>query len=303
MPIISVDGVSLYYEEKGAGEPVVFSHGIPTDYRAWENQMDDFSKKYRAITYSRRYAFPNKREGDLLDSTIENNASDLKGLIDVLGIAPVSLIGHSYGGFIAAYLAAKYPGYIRSLVLVEPAITTILIEDENSTSQMLSLLLNHPSVALAARRFQSKSLKPAIAALDAGQLEVAAELNVEGIQGIQGAFLALPEPAKKMMIDNAQTIGELRTKLPPFKDQLGKITCRTLIINGENSPAWSHRIGDILAKSLKSVEAKRIRGARHFPHMEKPRDFNETVLAFIARGEATATTPRDGTKQFISQPQ
>jgi pimeloyl-ACP methyl ester carboxylesterase len=91
--------------------------------------------------------------------------------------------------------------------------------------------------------------------------------------------------------------------LPPFKDQLGKIACRTLIINGEDNPVWSHRIGDILAKSLKSVEAKRIRGARHFPRMEKPREFNETVLAFIARGEAAATTPRDGTKQFISQPQ
>jgi pimeloyl-ACP methyl ester carboxylesterase len=34
MPTVSIDGVSLYYEEKGEGEPVIFSHGIPTDYRA-----------------------------------------------------------------------------------------------------------------------------------------------------------------------------------------------------------------------------------------------------------------------------
>jgi pimeloyl-ACP methyl ester carboxylesterase len=147
---------------------------------------------------------------------------------------------------------------------------------------MFSLLLRNPSVALAARRFQSKSPRPSLSALDAGQTEVAVELNVEGIQDKQGAFITFPEPVKKMMIDNARTIAELRTRLPPFKTQLSRITCRTLVINGKNSPPWSRRIGEILAKSLKSAEATRIQGTRHFPHLEKPKEFNELVLAFIA---------------------
>ena len=268
MTTVNIDDVSLYYEEKGVSEPVVFSHGIPTDYRAWENQMDDFSKKHRVVTYSRRYASQNKREGDLSDSTIENNATDLKGFIDMLGVAPVHLVGHSYGGFVSAYLAAKYPTYVRSLVLVEPAISTVLIEDADSTTQMLSLLLRGPSVALAARRFPSKSLRPSLAALDAGQKEIAVELNVEGIQNKKGAFMELPEPVKQMMIDNARTLAKLRTRLPPFKAQLSKIVCRTLVITGENSPLWSRRIGEIITKSLKSAEATRIQGARHFPHLK-----------------------------------
>jgi len=105
MPSIDVDGVSLFYEEKGTGQPLLFVHGIPTDYRAWGSQLDAFSDNYRVIAYSRRYAQPNKREGDLLDSTIENNTTDLVGFIKKLGIAPVHLVGHSYGGFIASYCA------------------------------------------------------------------------------------------------------------------------------------------------------------------------------------------------------
>ena len=76
MPSIDVDGVSLYYERAGSGEPVLFSHGIPTDYRAWNAQVEAFSKSYSTITYSRRYAAPNHREGDVSDSTVAANAAN-----------------------------------------------------------------------------------------------------------------------------------------------------------------------------------------------------------------------------------
>ena len=119
MPSASVGGVSIYYEEVGEGNPVVFVHGIPTDYRAWEAQREAFSKGRRMIALSRRYASPNKREGDVSDSTVENNATDLKGFIDKVGGGKVDLVGHSYGGFISAIVAAHHPESVKSLVLVE----------------------------------------------------------------------------------------------------------------------------------------------------------------------------------------
>ncbi|MDA4136732.1 MAG: alpha/beta hydrolase [Thaumarchaeota archaeon] len=282
MPKIEVGGVSLYYEEKGSGEPVVFSHGIPTDYRAWNSQTEPFSKSYRTIAYSRRYASPNARTGDLTDSTVANNAADLKGFIEKLGAGPVHLVGHSYGGFTAAYLAADYPELIRSLVLVEPAIATLLVQDETSSGQLLSLLLRSPSVALSARRFQNRSLHPSLAALDAGQTEKAVELNVDGVQDHPGAFKAMSDASKAMMIDNARTIAELRTKLPPFKEQAAKISSRTLVVNGEASALWLRRIGELTVAAVPRSEAAKITNARHFPHIENPSEFNQRVLAFIS---------------------
>ena len=67
------------------------------------------------------------------------------------------LVGHSYGGF-AAYCAAKNPELIRSLILVDPAASTILIKDPKNPVQFLSLLLTKPSTALSAAKFTTKSL-------------------------------------------------------------------------------------------------------------------------------------------------
>jgi pimeloyl-ACP methyl ester carboxylesterase len=282
MPSVDVNGVNLYYEESGTGEPIVFAHGIPTDYRAWSSQTEQFSKSRRAISYSRRYAYPNKRDGDVTDSTIGNNASDLRGFIEKLGAGPINLVGHSYGGFIAAYLAAEHPDLVRSLVLVEPAISTLLVEDESNQGQMLSLLLRSPSVALSARRFQSRSLHPSLKALDAGQMEKAVELNVDGVQDQPGAFAAMPEAQRRMMVDNARTIAELRTKFPPFKAQIGKIACKTLVINGEASALWLRRIGELTASSIPHAQSAKIPRARHFPHIENAPEFNERIMSFLS---------------------
>ncbi len=81
MATVQVGGVTLYWSEQGSGPTVVFVHGIPTDHRAWDAQTSALSGKFRTLSYSRRYAHPNPRVGDLSDSTVENNATDLAGFI------------------------------------------------------------------------------------------------------------------------------------------------------------------------------------------------------------------------------
>src|SRR3989449_9597181 len=103
-----VGQVKLAYVEAGLGEPVVLVHGIPTDYRAWNGQIQPFSGKYHVIAYSRRLAEPNQNSMDYEKSTIENNSADLVRLIEELGISPVNLVGHSYGGGSSACLASQH---------------------------------------------------------------------------------------------------------------------------------------------------------------------------------------------------
>lgn len=282
MPSVDVGGVSLYYEEKGTGDPVIFVHGIPTDYRAWQAQTEPFSKGRRMIALSRRYAAPNQRQGDVSDSTIQNNAADLKGFIEKVGMGPVSLVGHSYGGFVSAFLAADHRDLVKSLVLVEPAVSTLLVADQSSGSQALMLLLKSPSVALSGRRFQTRSLGPSLKALERGELEQAVELNVDGIQDMKGAFRGLPEETKKMMIDNAKTVSELKTKFPMFTArEAGMISCPTLVINGEESALYLRRIGELMAKAVPKAKRVMVPGSRHFPHMENSEFFNDQVLRFL----------------------
>src|SRR5260370_2620528 len=88
MPIrtVNVGQVNLAYVEAGRGEPVVFVHGIPTDYRAWNGQLEPFSSKYHMIAYSRRLAQPIRNIMDYEKSPVANNSPDLAPLIDCLAI-------------------------------------------------------------------------------------------------------------------------------------------------------------------------------------------------------------------------
>ena len=282
MPTVDVAGVSIYYEEEGSGDPLVFVHGIPTDYRAWMAQVEAFSKGRRVISLSRRYAHPNQRQGDVSDSTVQNNAVDLSGFIEKVVGGKADVVGHSYGGFISALLAADHPDVVKSLVLVEPAVSTLLVADQTSSAQAFGLLLRSPSVALSGRRFQTQSLGPSLRALDAGENERAVELNVDGIQDRKGAFRELPEESRRMMLDNARTVAELRTRFPRFTvKEAGLITCPTLVVNGEQSALYLRKIGDLLAGAIPGAKRAVVPGSRHFPHMENPELFNSIVLGFL----------------------
>jgi len=283
---ITVGDVQLSYRRVGKGQPVVFVHGIPTDYRAWTSQLGPFSSKHDSIAYSRRLAKPNRNPDDYEKSTIENNSADLIGLIQNLGISPVHLVGHSYGGFIAAYTATTRPELLRTLTLIEPAISTMILKNRKSLAQFFSLLLTSPSTAISAAKFQRSSLDPSLNAFRRGDYDTALRLNVNGIMNRKNALDSLPDQIRGMMKDNEKTVGELISEPPAFgKDEAMKVNVPTLLMHGSDSPKVLHTIVERLAKIIRKSRKAVIQGSAHFPHFEKPQEFNRTVLDFIERNE------------------
>jgi pimeloyl-ACP methyl ester carboxylesterase len=79
-----INGRRLHYVDQGEEDqqPIIFIHGGLDDYRCWQFQLDSFSNKYRVISYSRRFAYPNKWIGNVAqDNTVEDNTKDLAELI------------------------------------------------------------------------------------------------------------------------------------------------------------------------------------------------------------------------------
>ena len=56
---VRVNGVELAWTERGSGEPVILIHGGIGDYSSWEPQIEELSRYFRVISYSRRYSYPN----------------------------------------------------------------------------------------------------------------------------------------------------------------------------------------------------------------------------------------------------
>jgi non-heme chloroperoxidase len=282
MASLELDGVSLFWAEHGTGQPVVFVHGIPTDHRAWDAQVPVVSREFRAVTYSRRYAYPNVRAGDVRDSTVQNNATDLVGVVARLGLAPVHLVGHSYGGFIAAYLATRHPEILRSLTLVEPAIVSLLLRDPKSRAEALRLLLSHPRVALSASRFLRDSNGPALEALRRNDLTAAVRFNLDGVENRKGVLDQLPEPIREMMQDNGRTVMETDTPFPVIsRDDLGKIRVPALEVHGETGALWLRSIADTAGRSIPGCERVTIPGSGHYPHFQNPMAFNTALSSFL----------------------
>jgi non-heme chloroperoxidase len=279
-----VGQIELAYLEAGEGEPVVFVHGIPTDYRAWSNQVDRFAAKYRVIAYSRRLAQPNRNAMDYQSSTVENNSADLVGLVEELGISPIHLVGHSYGGFAAAYCASTSPRLIRTLTLIEPAVSTMLLKNRKSVAEFLGLLFMHPSTAMSAARFQRRSLDPSLKAFQQGDFDGALRFNLDGIMNRHGAFESLPQDVQTMTKENEKTVGELMAEVPVFgRDEASKISAPTLLIHGTDSPKVLHAIVERLGRATPNSEIAIVSGAAHFPHLEKPKEFNELLLGFLSK--------------------
>ncbi len=147
MSNVKLHDVSLDYAEQGRGEPVVFVHGSASDARTWHAQRDEFATRYRVVTYSRRYHWPNEPITQGCDYSMAEQLDDLQALVRSLGLVPVHLVGHSYGAFLALLLAMRASGLVRTLVLAEPPIITLFVGNTPKPREMLKLLVARPRTA------------------------------------------------------------------------------------------------------------------------------------------------------------
>jgi non-heme chloroperoxidase len=244
---IEINGRQLHYIEQGgegSQQPaVVFIHGSLDDYRCWQFQMDYFSsKKYRTISYSRRFAYPNKWIGNVAqDNTIEDNAKDLAELIRKLDLAPAHLVGASYGAFITLYCASKNPELAKTMVLNEPPILPFLARTHRVEDVELF------------KRYRTNVLSTTEDAFKRGDFKKAAQTFIDRVMDIENYFEQLPEKDKQYLMDNAKSLeGELESAIPsPFSvEDIKQITIPTLIVKGELSPKFFLRIADILSDNM-----------------------------------------------------
>jgi pimeloyl-ACP methyl ester carboxylesterase len=243
--IIEIGGRQLHYVDQGeeGQQPIIFIHGGLDDYRCWQYQMDSFSRKYRTISYSRRFAYPNKWIGNVAqDNTIEENAKDLAELIRKLDVAPAHLVGASYGAFTALYCASKNPELAKTMVLNEPPIMEHLARSR--LREDVELL----------QRFITRVQRPSVDASMIGDFRKAAQVAIDGIMGIDNYFGQLPEEVKQFLMDNAKSLeSELESAISTsytIEDVKQVATIPTLLVKGELSPKYFLRIVDIVSENM-----------------------------------------------------
>ncbi|MBI4911231.1 MAG: alpha/beta fold hydrolase [Acidobacteria bacterium] len=112
-----VNGLKMYYEVHGSGDPVVLLHGaFMTITNNWTGWIDELSKTRKVIAVEMQ---GHGRTADIpRDITPENLAEDVASLLDHLKISQADLIGYSMGGAVAMQCAIRHPGKVRKAVLI-----------------------------------------------------------------------------------------------------------------------------------------------------------------------------------------
>lgn len=111
-----VNGIDIYYEVHGKGEPLVLIEGLGYSEWMWYKQVPTLSERYKVLVFDNR-GVGNTDKPDS-EYTIELMADDTAGLLRTLGIRRAHILGISLGGFIAQEVALRHPDIVRSLILV-----------------------------------------------------------------------------------------------------------------------------------------------------------------------------------------
>jgi pimeloyl-ACP methyl ester carboxylesterase len=259
MPDVRVNGVSLYYEEHGAGAPIVCIHGTGSSAAAWENAAAELGKHGRTIVYDRRGCFRSERPEPYVTS-VREQADDAAALIDRLEAGPAAVIGRSKGGEIAIDLALRYSDRVRALALLEGGPESL---SESATRWL-------------------EDLEQQVFAAAEDDIGTVAETLLRGVLG-DAVWEGLALPAQEIFTANGPAIvAELRGgPLDVGVEQLGTIAQPTLLVAAKDSPPAFAEVTDVLAEAMPSARVEWIDGG-HLINAAHP-----AVLAFVDEVLAT----------------
>jgi pimeloyl-ACP methyl ester carboxylesterase len=254
VPEIRVNGVSLYYEESGAGEPIVCLHGAGSSAAVWSDAVAELATRGRTIAYDRRGHSRSERP-DPYETNVHEQADDAAALIDALVAASAVAIGRSYGGAVAVDLALRYPDRVRALVLLEG---------------------DAPSFSPAAESWIADLTAEILAAAEE-DMDSVGETVIQAVAGPE-AWAGLPEPFREMLTGNGPAIvAELRGGYPDLTaQQLAGVDQPTLLVAGEESlqPGFDE-VTSAMAAAMPAARVEWVEGG----HLVNPAD--PVVLAFL----------------------
>ena len=271
----TVNGATLHYTECGRGEPLVFVHGGLGDLQTFNGQLAAFATEYRVIAYSRRFHPPNAPPGAGAVNALQDHSDDLLALLRSLtGASPAHLVGNSSGAYIALAFAMQHPEAVRSLVLGEPPVFS---------------LLGRTAVGSAAlESWNTRVLDPTRRAFESGDSEEALRRFLNGISGA-AVFDQLPQPARARLMEYApefrsEMLTEPSRYLPPLAcENIAQLKRPILLVSGERSPAMLLLITGELERCLDGESHVMVPNAGHGMHGDNAAFYNRVVLAFLRR--------------------
>ena len=281
MPYVTAhDGVKLYYEEVGAGLPIVFVHEFAGDHRSYEPQMRHFARRYRCIAYNARGYPPSEVPATPASYSQDQARDDILAILDGLGLAQAHVAGLSMGGFATLHFGLKYPGRAQSLVVAgcgygaDPERRTQFQEEAEA----------------AARRFETLDLNQSARAYALGPTRV--QYQNKDPRGWEEFRAMLAEHSATGSALTLRGVQKLRPSLYDLMPAMRQMTVPTLIISGdEDDPCLEPAL--MMKRTIPSAALVVLPRTGHALNLEEPTAFNTSLTDFFHQVETGRWTLRD----------
>jgi pimeloyl-ACP methyl ester carboxylesterase len=240
---VQIDGIAMYYEEYGAGTPLVLLHGFGGCTRNWHPFVAELSERHRLIVVDLR--------GHGRSTNPENRfthreaASDLFHLLDRLGVGRFSALGISSGGMTLLHMATSQPERLDAMVLI------------SATSHF-------PAQARAIMRGASFGSMP------------------RQVQEMYRACAERGDEQIRQLISQFNAFHDNYDDMNFTEQSLSAITARTLVVHGDRDRFFPVEIPVSLYRSIPGAALWIIPGGDHAPIYDSAVPFTSTALRFLA---------------------
>ena len=256
-----VNGITLAYDDRGTGIPIVFLHAFPLNRTMWTAQQAALGQRFRTISIDLRGH--GESDAPFWRYSLEQYASDVKELLGGLGIARAVFVGLSMGGYLEFTLYRLYPELILGLVFADTRAEADKPEQRQWRFDLAQRTASLGSAAVIADMLP-KLLAPKTYERDPDLVERVRSIQAAApVAGIIGDLMAMAER-------------------PDSVDLLSSITIPTLVIVGEDDVLTTPVDAQRIVNGIPGAKLVVIPGAGHLSNMDQPDLFNRAVGEFAA---------------------
>jgi pimeloyl-ACP methyl ester carboxylesterase len=256
------NGIEIHYEISGAGPCLALIHGFADNLNFWYEQVPEFSRRYRTLTYDvRGFGRTERVDGPY---AIDVFAEDLHELLNALGIDATCLLGFSMGGRIALEFALTHPEMTTGLILANSGVETSPRPEMEKHRRIMRSVLAEGNLETLSTMLTKGSFSPGFSSRDP---ETFRSCKAIRMQNDPSDYLAIMEAVDRAL---DAPVDLSRLELP------------VLLIAGEHDALMGRSIAERMKEAIADAELK-VLPTGHASALEAPEEFNRVVLDFMAR--------------------
>ncbi len=264
--LLEIGGQQVSVEQAGAGEPLVLLHGFGESTLSYAAVLPGLAERFAVVAIDLNGFGYTQRPRDRESYTLAGQARLVLGVLDRLGLDRVRLAGHSYGGGLALYLAAKHPERVDRLLLIDNTLPLYASLRRNPlfawrwvarmAAHTFALSDRVIEAGLERAYFDDSRVTPELVQLYADRLR---------IEGVTDAFHGLVGPSSE----------------PPFRIDLAAIRTPALVVWGAEDELIEAEAARKSSSELPNSSFVSLPACGHTPMEECPEAFLAVALPFL----------------------